>query len=93
GGRSIQRVDVSGDDGRTWITAQLHQPAAEHNNCRVWGWCLWTATVTTKRNVRIVSRAGNVQDCVCWRVFIGFFKWTLLVMFSKSILFGIIVVL
>ncbi|KAI8072246.1 Oxidoreductase, molybdopterin-binding domain-containing protein [Gilbertella persicaria] len=66
GGRSIQRVDVSGDDGRTWITAQLHQPAAEHNNCRVWGWCLWTATVTTKRNVRIVSRAvdssGNVQQ-------------------------------
>lgn len=66
GGRSIQRVDVSGDDGKTWVTAQLHQPAAEGENCRVWGWCLWTATVPTKRGVRIVSRAvdssGNVQQ-------------------------------
>ncbi|KAF1805161.1 Oxidoreductase, molybdopterin-binding domain-containing protein [Mucor lusitanicus] len=66
GGRCIQRVDVSGDDGKTWTTAQLHQPAAEGNNCRVWGWCLWSATIATKRNVRIVSRAvdssGNVQQ-------------------------------
>ncbi|KAI7872615.1 Oxidoreductase, molybdopterin-binding domain-containing protein [Mucor mucedo] len=66
GGRSIQRVDVSGDDGRTWTTAQLYQPAAEGDNCRVWGWCLWTAVIPTKRNVRIVSRAvdssGNVQQ-------------------------------
>ncbi|KAI9363226.1 Oxidoreductase, molybdopterin-binding domain-containing protein [Pilaira anomala] len=66
GGRSIQRVDVSGDDGKTWTTAQLYQPAAEGDNCRVWGWCLWTAVIPTKRNVRIVSRAvdssGNVQQ-------------------------------
>ncbi|KAG0798990.1 hypothetical protein G6F22_003673 [Rhizopus arrhizus] len=64
GGRFIQRVDVSGDDGKTWMTANLHQPAAG-DNVRVWSWCLWTATIETKRNVRIVSRAvdsaGNIQ--------------------------------
>lgn len=69
GGRYIQRVDVSGDDGKTWTTAQLHQPAAEGNNCRVWGWCLWSATVATKRNVRIVSRAGNVFTSLLLGVF------------------------
>ncbi|RCH97922.1 hypothetical protein CU097_004464 [Rhizopus azygosporus] len=66
GGRFIQRVDVSGDDGKTWVTAQLYQPAAEGNSVHVWGWCLWTATIETKRNVRIVSRAvdsaGNIQQ-------------------------------
>ncbi|KAI8354179.1 Oxidoreductase, molybdopterin-binding domain-containing protein [Blakeslea trispora] len=66
GGRSIQRIDVSGDDGKSWVVAQLHQPAAKDNNCRVWGWCLWSAVVATKRNVRIVSRAtdssGNIQQ-------------------------------
>ncbi|RCH99684.1 hypothetical protein CU098_011915, partial [Rhizopus stolonifer] len=31
GGRSIQRVDVSGDDGKTWTTAQLHQPQVNNN--------------------------------------------------------------
>lgn len=55
----ILSIDVSGDDGKTWVTSQLYQPAAEGDNCRVWGWCLWTANVLTKRNVRIVSRAGK----------------------------------
>ncbi|KAI9272448.1 molybdopterin binding oxidoreductase [Sporodiniella umbellata] len=63
GGRAIQRVDVSGDDGKTWKTALLHQP--ESQNVRVWSWCLWVATIETKRNVRILSRAvdsaGNIQ--------------------------------
>ncbi|KAI8993722.1 Oxidoreductase, molybdopterin-binding domain-containing protein [Pilobolus umbonatus] len=66
GGHSIQRVDVSGDDGKTWVTAELYQPAAENNNGNVWGWCLWTATAPVKKTVRIVSRAvdsaGNVQQ-------------------------------
>ncbi|CAO3682403.1 unnamed protein product [Rhizopus stolonifer] len=63
GGRSIQRVDVSGDDGKTWNTAQLHQPQV--NNVRVWSWCLWFVTIETKKNIRIVCRAvdsaGNIQ--------------------------------
>jgi hypothetical protein len=53
-------VDVSGDDGKTWTTAALHQPAADiSSNGKVWGWCLWSVTIATKRNTRIVSRAGK----------------------------------
>lgn len=59
------KIDVSGDDGKTWTTAQLYQPAAEGDNCRVWGWCLWTANISTKRNVRIVSRAGKKNKIFC----------------------------
>ncbi|KAI8879294.1 molybdopterin binding oxidoreductase [Backusella circina FSU 941] len=66
GGRSIQRVDVSGDDGKSWVTAELHQPCADGSSAKVYGWCLWAAIIPTKRNVRIVSRAvdsaGNVQQ-------------------------------
>jgi hypothetical protein len=58
--KNLCKIDVSGDDGKSWVTAQLHQPAVEGDNCRVWGWCLWSAVVATKRNVRIVSRAGTV---------------------------------
>ncbi|KAI9478568.1 MAG: Oxidoreductase, molybdopterin-binding domain-containing protein [Benjaminiella poitrasii] len=66
GGRSIQRVDVSGDDGKTWTPAELYQPAVGNNHGRVWSWCLWSTTVSTEKNVRIVSRAvdsaGNIQQ-------------------------------
>lgn len=56
----LETIDISGDDGKTWVTATLHQPAADNSkNGKVWGWCLWTATVATKRNTRIVSRAGK----------------------------------
>jgi len=40
-GRSIGRVDVSLDDGRTWQQADL-QPAASQ-----WAWRLWSLTVET----------------------------------------------
>jgi sulfite oxidase len=49
---------VSGDDGKSWVTAELHQPCADGSSAKVYGWCLWAATIPTKRNVRIVSRAG-----------------------------------
>ncbi|KAI7902539.1 molybdopterin binding oxidoreductase [Cokeromyces recurvatus] len=68
GGRSIQRVDVSADDGKTWTVAELYQPAADgvNNFGRVWSWCLWSATIIPKKHVRIVSRAvdsaGNIQQ-------------------------------
>ncbi|KAG0176666.1 hypothetical protein DFQ28_008640 [Apophysomyces sp. BC1034] len=66
GGRSIQRVDVSGDDGKSWTQAELYQPSAEGKYTHVWGWCLWTVRVDTKRNTRIVCRAvdssGNIQQ-------------------------------
>ncbi|KAL0087160.1 Oxidoreductase, molybdopterin-binding domain-containing protein [Phycomyces blakesleeanus] len=66
GGRSIQRVDVSGNDGKTWVEASLYQPAADGKATHVWGWCTWTARVDTVDNVRIVCRAvdssGNIQQ-------------------------------
>ncbi|KAI8969921.1 sulfite oxidase-like protein [Mycotypha africana] len=66
GGRSIQRVDVSGNDGKSWVVAELYQPGSDGGNCRFYGWCLWYAKVNVKPGVRIVSRAvdssGNVQQ-------------------------------
>ncbi|CAO3631385.1 unnamed protein product [Cunninghamella blakesleeana] len=66
GGRTIQRVDVSGDDGKTWVEAKLYQPKIDSHTTNIWGWCLWTANVNVKRNTRIVSRAvdsaGNIQQ-------------------------------
>ncbi|KAG2183871.1 hypothetical protein INT44_008882 [Umbelopsis vinacea] len=63
GGRSIQRVDVSADDGRTWVTADLYQPCS--GGTKMWAWCLWTAQLhaTNKRILsRAVDSAGNVQQ-------------------------------
>lgn len=63
GGRSIQRVDVSADDGKTWITADLYQPCS--GGARTWAWCLWTAQLhaTNKRIMsRAVDSAGNIQQ-------------------------------
>ncbi|KAI7856915.1 Oxidoreductase, molybdopterin-binding domain-containing protein [Circinella umbellata] len=67
GGRSIQRVDVSGDDGNTWVHAELQsQPITERTSVYIWSWTLWTAHVHVKAGVRLVSRAvdsaGNIQQ-------------------------------
>ncbi|ORX59756.1 hypothetical protein DM01DRAFT_1317940 [Hesseltinella vesiculosa] len=66
GGRGIQRVDVSGDDGKTWVEADLFQPQMDTHTTNVWSWCLWTASIHTHRNKRIVCRAvdtsGNIQQ-------------------------------
>ncbi|KAI8099036.1 Oxidoreductase, molybdopterin-binding domain-containing protein [Halteromyces radiatus] len=66
GGRGIQRVDVSGDDGKTWKEAILYQPKTDSTTTNMWGWCLWTVEINVKRNTRIVSRAvdtsGNIQQ-------------------------------
>ncbi|KAI9275646.1 Oxidoreductase, molybdopterin-binding domain-containing protein [Phascolomyces articulosus] len=67
GGRSIQRVDVSGDDGNSWVHAELQcQPADERTSSYTWSWTLWTASVHVKPGIRLVSRAvdsaGNIQQ-------------------------------
>ncbi|KAI9489618.1 putative sulfite oxidase [Zychaea mexicana] len=63
GGRSIQRVDVSNDNGDTWQVAELYQPSM---SARAWGWCLWTIKNIEYKGYPIVSRAvdsaGNVQQ-------------------------------
>lgn len=44
GGRSINRVDISVDGGKSWTQAELlPRPKASHN--RDWAWTLWSATL------------------------------------------------
>ncbi|KAI8148748.1 Oxidoreductase, molybdopterin-binding domain-containing protein [Fennellomyces sp. T-0311] len=67
GGRSIQRVDVSGDDGQTWVQAELQsQSDNEKTSAYTWSWSLWTVEMKVIPGVRVVSRAvdsaGNIQQ-------------------------------
>ncbi|CAO3600781.1 unnamed protein product [Absidia cylindrospora] len=58
GGRGIQRVQVSGDDGVTWTLAHFRkQPKYDAHTTNVWAWSLWEADIHVKRNTRIVCRA------------------------------------
>ena len=78
GGRNIVRVDVSGDDGKTWTTATLNDGAKQKFG-RAWAWTFWTADVPTKvredGTVHLISKsvdmALNVQPEKCdhmWNV-------------------------
>merc|ERR1712157_335957 len=70
----VQKVEVSGDDGKTWVEAKLNfgdygDLNTEEAQRRVrWAWCLWSADVKVEngKNRRIVSRAtdagGNTQE-------------------------------
>ena len=44
GGRSVVRVDVTTDGGKTWSTATLGE-GKDQRVGRAWGWTLWTATI------------------------------------------------
>eukprot|EP01102_Stenamoeba_stenopodia_P015087 TRINITY_DN5105_c0_g1_i4.p1 TRINITY_DN5105_c0_g1~~TRINITY_DN5105_c0_g1_i4.p1 ORF type:complete len:196 (-),score=17.60 TRINITY_DN5105_c0_g1_i4:138-725(-) len=44
GGRRIERVDVSIDEGKTWHTARLFGEMKKPG--RVWSWCLWSIVLT-----------------------------------------------
>jgi sulfite oxidase len=54
GGRGISRVDVSVDDGKTWIVADITaQPDdSSPSNSRSWGWTLWRADVPVPQTLR-----------------------------------------
>ncbi len=63
GGNKIVRVDITGDGGKTWQTAELEQ---ENNDLstvsigRHWSWTLWTAQIPVKKgtsNIEIWSKA------------------------------------
>ncbi|CAG0891391.1 unnamed protein product [Darwinula stevensoni] len=43
GGRKIVRVDVTGDQGKTWHVAKLQQEDKKHG--RHWAWTLWTVEI------------------------------------------------
>ena len=44
GGRSIVRVDVSADNGKTWVTATLGK-GSDQKRSRAWAWTLWNVSV------------------------------------------------
>ncbi|MGI8866177.1 MAG: sulfite oxidase, partial [Rubrobacteraceae bacterium] len=53
GGRRVERVDVSSDDGKSWIQAELLQGVDEP-----WAWTFWeTDGYLTRGEHRIVARA------------------------------------
>ena len=60
-GRAVCRVDLSAEDGRSWVQARLqHDPAAP------WSWTFWEATVHLSRGehqlaVRAWDAAGQTQ--------------------------------
>ncbi|KAF2201034.1 putative sulfite oxidase [Delitschia confertaspora ATCC 74209] len=74
----VIRVEVSTDDGKTWVDAELDQGQHLKNEEKEgvslkWAWCLWNAKVQMEkgRERRILSRAtdmaGNVQEaCAQW---------------------------
>ena len=78
GGRNIVRVDLSGDEGKTWTTATLTDGANQRFG-RAWAWVFWEAEVPTKvkedGSVHLASKAVylafNVQPEKCdhtWNV-------------------------
>jgi sulfite oxidase len=52
GGRAIIRVDVSGDGGHSWQTADLKQPSNMQPDGKRWAWTLWEASVPVRRGGR-----------------------------------------
>ena len=67
-GRTIDRVEISADGGRTWQRSKIISPAREY--C----WCLWQAklavNVSTKQLIiRAIDSAGAVQpETVDWNM-------------------------
>jgi hypothetical protein len=64
GDRGIARVEVSGDDGATWVDAELEPDTPETSDLT---WNRWRATVAPAAGrpvivARATDRAGNVQD-------------------------------
>lgn len=63
GGRGVNRVDVSTDGGRTWITATLTH--TEGKLKRNWAWSLWEADVPIPRDhngeIEIVCKAVDTS--------------------------------
>jgi sulfite oxidase len=63
GGRNIVRVDVTGDEGKSWATAQLRDGSKQRFG-RAWAWTFWEcdipAVVREDGTVRLASKAVDV---------------------------------
>lgn len=63
GGRNIVRVDVTGDDGKSWAAADLKEGSNQRFG-RAWAWTFWecdvSAVVHEDGNVRLASKAVDI---------------------------------
>ena len=63
GGRNIVRVDVTGDDGKTWSSAELKE-GSDQKYGKAWAWTFWEcevpAVVGEDGNVRLASKAVDM---------------------------------
>lgn len=78
GGRNIVRVDVTGNDSKTWVTANLKE-GSEQRFGKAWAWTFWEAEVpaVVKEDMSVelackaIDSAFNVQPESCdhvWNV-------------------------
>eukprot|EP00980_Cylindrotheca_fusiformis_P014432 scaffold3844_cov105-Cylindrotheca_fusiformis.AAC.8 len=78
GGRNIVRVDVTGDDGRTWDSATLKEGSTQRFG-KAWAWTFWEAEVpalvkedmSVELACKAIDNAFNVQPESCdhvWNV-------------------------
>ena len=64
GGRGIVRVDVSGDGGETWCTANLTDGKAQPMD-RAWAWTFWECQVPVKLKERDSNLGGPYIELMC----------------------------
>ena len=55
GGRNVVRVDVTGDDGKSWSTAEIVK-GGDQKFGRAWAWVFWECEVPAK-----VDKDGTVK--------------------------------
>lgn len=78
GGRNIVRVDVTGDEGKTWMSANLKE-GSEQRFGKAWAWVFWEVEVPAVVNedmsvevaCKAIDNAFNVQPESCdhvWNV-------------------------
>lgn len=63
GGRGINRVDVSADGGKTWVSAELEPNGQTHY--KSWAWTFWEVTVPIPKNhkgkLELICKACDAQ--------------------------------
>ncbi|CAH0386283.1 unnamed protein product [Bemisia tabaci] len=62
GGSKIVRVDVTGDQGKTWQVAKLIDEEADARPYRHWGWTLWTAEIPVSSGSKQVELWAKAVD-------------------------------
>ena len=78
GGRSVVRVDLTGDDSKSWVTANLGEGSQQRFG-RAWAWTFWEAEVpalvkedmSVELACKAIDSSFNVQPESCdhvWNV-------------------------